>query len=33
MKIGALLTERFADNEVVKGKYIPELVQWMKIEI
>ena len=30
MQIGAQLNERFPENEVIREKYIPELVQWMK---
>lgn len=28
--LGNKLREKFADNEVVTGKFIPELVHWMK---
>ena len=28
--IGKQLREKFADNEAITGKFIPELVQWIK---
>ena len=31
--LGKMLYEKFADNDVIKDKFVPELVLWMRAEI